>query len=545
MMSETSPAPKTSRRWLGLGALAMGVAMIIIDATIVNVALPTIIEDLGIHLADAEWVNTIYVLVFASLLITVGRLGDVVGRRRLFRIGILVFVGASMFAGLARNGGWLIGARFLQGLGGALMLPSALSMVNATFQGRDRGIAFGVWGSTIGGMAALGPLVGGWLTTSYSWRWAFYVNVIIGAIVWLGTARWVDESKDQNPPKAFDLRGLGLISLGLASLVFGLIEGARYGWFSPTQPFSIGSWTWPIGDLSPVPIAFAVAVVALAAFVLTELQEYHRGEQGLVDVSLFRLKSFRYGNVVAATRSFGEFGLVFVLPLFMAGTLGYSAFQIGLTLLPLAIGAFAGGPIAAKAAARYGPRRLVSTGMLLEVIAVVTAALQLRPEMTGWELIPALFLYGLGVGVAAAQLTNVILSEVPRDQSGQASGLQSTSRQIGSALGIALLGTVLAVSLSTLATDGLATVPELPATARTQIADGFRQSAGQMLTVMKERPEAAPLIPVLEDALSRSARRSALSGALIIFIGFALSWALPETRKPVEEDAVGRAPAPE
>jgi EmrB/QacA subfamily drug resistance transporter len=517
------------RRWIALAALAMGVAMIIVDATIVNVALPTIIDDLGIHLAEAEWINTIYILVFASLLITAGRFGDLRGRRRLFRAGITVFAVASMLAGLSRSAGWLIGARFIQGAGGAMTVPSALSIVNSTFRGRDRGIAFGVWGSVIGGMAALGPLVGGWVTTSFSWRWAFFINAPVGVLVWIGTILWVRESRDEHARRGFDISGVSLIGTGLAGLVFALIEGPRYGWLRATRPFDVAGLRWPITALSPVPLVFALSVVTLVGFVAHEL---HRDpDRALIDPGLFTIRSFRFGNVVAATRSFGEFGLVFVLPLFMAGALGYSAFQIGLTLLPLAIGAFIGGPLAAYLAGRLGPGRAVTTGMFLEAVAVVVASFQLRPDIAGISLAPALFVYGLGIGIAAAQLTNVILSEVARDKSGQASGIQSTSRQIGSALGVALLGSMLAVSMGTLARSGLATVPRVTEQQAVTIAEGFRESAGQMLTQLRAQPEAAPVIPVLDQALSDSARRSGLTGAAIITIGFLMSWMLPDTRE--------------
>lgn len=523
-------------RWIGLSFLALGVSMIIVDATVVNVALPTIIRDLGIELADAEWVNTIYVIMFAALLITAGRAGDVIGRRRMFHIGVTTFLAASILAGFSHSGSWLIGSRFLQGLGGAMVLPTALSIVNATFQGRERGIAFGVWGSVIGGMAALGPLIGGWLTTSHSWRWVFYINVPIGLLVILGTFRWVAEMKDENTRRGFDLRGVALLGVGLASFVFALIEGSRYGWYSPVRDFQIGSWTWPISSLSPVPIAALIAVALLTAFVATEFAEYRRGEQGLIDVSLFRLRSFRIGNFVAATRSFGEFGLIFVLPLFMSAVLGFSAFRIGLTLLPLALGAFLGGPMAAYLAGRIGPGRAVTLGMFLEAGAVIAASLQLDPGLAAWHLAPALAIYGVGVGIAAAQLSNVILVDVPKEQSGQASGIQSTSRQIGSAIGIALLGTVLAVSLGTLAKDGLATIPQIPEQGRVAIADGFRESAGQMLVGLRDQPEAAALVPILDDALSRSARRSGLTGALIITLGFLMSWMLPNAKSRASEE---------
>ncbi len=524
MTSETSQ----QHRWLALTSLAVGVSMIIVDATIVNVALPTIIDDLGIHLAQAEWITTIYILVFASLLITAGRVGDLTGRRRLFRIGLITFVGASMLAGLAKSGGWLIGARFIQGIGASMTLPSALSIVNSTFRGRDRGIAFGVWGSVIGGMAAIGPLLGGWVTSSYSWRWAFYINVPIGVLVWIGVSLWVQESRDEHAIRGFDIPGVVLIGTGLAALVFFLIEGPRYGWWIPIQRFDIAGIDWPLSGLSPVPFAGVVAVIALFAFVYRELRRYTA--RSLVDPALFKLRSFRYGNTVAATRSFGEFGLIFVLPLFLAGAVGYNAFHIGLTLVPMAAGAFIGGPLAAYLSERFGPGRAVTFGMFLEGVSVVVASLQLRPGITGFHLAPALFTYGLGVGIAAAQLTNVILAEVPKEKSGQASGIQSTSRQIGSALGIALLGSILAISLGTLATKGLATIPGLPQEHQATIVAAFRESGGQVLSQLRDQPQAATIVPVLDDALSKSARRAGLAGAAIIGIGFLMSWMLPDTR---------------
>ncbi len=410
-----------------------------------------------------------------------------------------------MLAGLARNGGWLIGARFIQGIGASMTLPSALSIVNATFRGRDRGIAFGVWGSVIGGMAAIGPLLGGWVTSSYSWRWAFYINVPIGVLVWIGVWLWVKESRDEHAIHGFDIPGVLLIGTGLATLVFFLIEGPRYGWWIPVHTFSIAGIDWPLTSLSPVPFAGVVSVVTLFAFAFRSVRRYT--DLSLVDPALFKLRSFRYGNIVAAARSFGEFGLIFVLPLFLAGVIGYDAFHIGVALVPLAAGAFIGGPLAAYLAERFGPGRAVTFGMFLEGLSVVIASLQLRPGITGFHLAPALFIYGIGIGIAAAQLTNVILAEVPKEKSGQASGIQSTSRQIGSALGIALLGSILAISLGTLATKGLATIPGLPQEHQTTIVSAFRESGGQVLSQLRDQPQASTIVPVLDDTLSQSARR--------------------------------------
>lgn len=538
-------AKESRARWLALAMLSVGVAMIIVDATIVNVAIPWIIEDLGIELVDAEWINTIYSLVFAALLITLGRMGDTYGRKRLFHTGLVVFVAASMLAGQAPTGGLLVAARSLQGIGAAMILPSTLSIVNATFQGRERAIAFGVWGSVIGGMAALGPLLGGWLTTSFSWRWAFYVNVPVGVLALMGSLSWVSDSRDEDARRGFDPLGVATISLGLSGLVFGLIEGSRYGWFSPTRPFMVGGWTWPLDSVSIVPFAFALAVLCLPVFLVVESRRAAADRPVLFNLTLFRIKSFRYGNLTAATLSLGELGMIFVLPLFLTAVLGYTAFQTGLLLLALAIGAFLGGPVAAALAQRFGPRRVVTTGMLIEAIAIASIALLIDPDMTGARLIPSLFVYGVGVGLATAQLTSVILVEVPPRNSGQASGMQSTFRQIGSAFGIALVGTVLATSLGALSASRLAGVAGLPPAAVDGIAEATRASAGQIINQLAEQPGSEQVVDVLRAVFVDSARRAALTAMAFVLLGFLLSWLLPDTRhvtQPAGDTEAGRLP---
>ncbi|HEU5287434.1 MAG TPA: MFS transporter, partial [Candidatus Limnocylindria bacterium] len=246
-----------SSRWLGLACLSLGVAMIIVDATIVNVAVPALVADLGLDSTQAEWVNTTYALVFAALLVTLGRVGDLVGRRATYLAGTVLFAVASMAAGLAPSGELLIAARVAQGLAGAAMLPATQSILNTTFRGHDRAIAFGVWGATIGGVAAVGPLLGGWLTTNLSWRWAFYVNVPIAIIAIVGTLITVRESKDETAARGWDPLGFVLVTAGLSSFVFGLVEGRLYGWLAPARPFGVFGLEWPSTTVSVIPFMLA------------------------------------------------------------------------------------------------------------------------------------------------------------------------------------------------------------------------------------------------------------------------------------------------
>ncbi len=521
-------APRT--RWLGLASLALGLAMIIVDATIVNVAIPSIIDDLGIQLTDAEWVNTVYSLVFAALLVTVGRFGDLYGRKRIYLGGLALFVGASLLCASAPTGSLLIAARALQGVGAACILPSTLSSVNAMFRGRERAIAFGIWGSVIGGMAALGPLVGGWLTTDFSWRWAFYINLPIGLLAGTVAFLTVPETRDPSASRGIDPVGIVTSAIGFAALVFGLIEGQRYGWWRPTETFRIGSWEWPLASLSPVPLALVVAAVLLPFFALYELRRVAANRPVLLDLRLFQYRSFRWGNVAALIVSLGEFGIIFVLPLYLQGVLGYTALQTGLVLLATAIGAFLGGPAAANLAQRFGARQVVRAGMLLEAAGLVLLTPFLTPDTTGWRLAPALFLYGLGVGLATAQLTSVILAEVPTAQSGQASGTQSTTRQVGAALGIAILGAVLAAGLVNGTEARLTEQLGLPAQQAAQLARATKQSAGQILVQLRAQPGSQEIVRAIEDAFTDAARRTAFVAAAFIAVGLVASWLIPDIR---------------
>lgn len=244
---EQSMAGRFGNRWLTLVVLSLGVSLIVIDGTIVNVSLPVIIDDLDLNLTGGQWVATLYTLVFAGLLITTGRLGDKLGRRRLFVVGTVIFVGASLLAGVAQTGALLLAARAIQGVGGALILPSTLSTVNAGFRGRDRAIAFGVWGSVISGMAAVGPLLGGWLTTDHSWRWIFFINLPVGAVLIAGIFLFVPETRGSQFAPGEDIVGFLLSLLGLAGVVFALVDGRTYGWWKPTTPMTLGPVTWATG----------------------------------------------------------------------------------------------------------------------------------------------------------------------------------------------------------------------------------------------------------------------------------------------------------
>ena len=282
---------------------------------------------------------------------------------------------------------------------------------------------------------------------AHSWRWAFYINVPIGALALAGALAWVAETRQPNADERIDFAGMLTSGIGMAGVVFALIEGPRFGFLTPKEPFTVGSFTWPVDRVSVPAVSFVVGAALLGWFLVIQRRRASRSEPVLFDLSLFRFRSFGLGNATAMILALGEFGLLFVLPLFLQAVLDYSAFRTGLLLMALAIGAFVAGPTAGAFASRIGPRRVVSMGMALEAIAIGTIALLIAPDQNGWAFVPGLLVYGVGVGLASAQLTSVVLSEIPPEESGQASGMQSTFRQVGAAVGIALLGTILSVSL--------------------------------------------------------------------------------------------------
>jgi EmrB/QacA subfamily drug resistance transporter len=535
MTSERVTAPPSMAesgrgRWLGLAMLSVGVAMIIVDATIVNVSVPAIIEDLDMPGTQAEWVNTTYALVFAALLITLGRLGDQRGRRRMYLLGLLIFMTASAIAGFSTSGTMLIGARLLQGVGGAMILPSTQSILNTNFRGRDRAIAFGIWGAVIGGMAALGPLLGGWLTTNLSWHWSFFINIPIGVIAIAGTLYYIKESRDEDAQAGFDLPGFLLITFGLGALIFGLIEGNTYGWWAPKQSFEVLGWAWPLESISIVPFAIGFGALALGLFAWVEVRRQRGGKFFLFDFDLWRFPAFRYGNLAGTIVSLGEFGLLFVLPLFLQAALGLTAFETGLVFLSLAFGAFLAAPIAARLARAYGPRRTVSLGMALEAVGILATTLLLSATIGGFELVIPLFVYGIGVGLATAQLTSVTLSDIPMQKSGLASGANSTMRQVGSALGIAILGTILLVSLGAGVRDRLEGAPGVPPAAAEGIAVAMESSAGQALTAIRQQPGSDSVVPLLDDAFVGAARLTGFVAFGFVLLGLGFSVLLPDTR---------------
>ena len=527
-------------RWIGLIGISLAVALIIVDSTIVNVAVPSMVRDLSLSSTEVQWVQESYTLVFAATLLMWGALADRYGRRRILITGTALFLVASVLCAIAPTGPLLIGARVLQGVGGAMMLPTTLSLINATFTGRDRGIAFAVWGSTIGGMAAVGPLLGGWLTTAFSWRWAFGINLPIGLAIIALVLLFVPESRGEHST-GVDWLGAALTTVGFGLLAFDLIEGRQYGWWTTIKPLTIGDWSWTAA-WSPVPVAFAVSAAALITFVVRARRRTRAGRSSLVDPGMFAITSFRNGNVAALIVSLGEFGIILSLPIWLQNVLGYTALQTGLVLLGLAIGSFAASGLSVGLPARIGAVGVVRIGIVAEIVGIAGIGLVVSPT-TGWPiLVTFLFVYGFGVGLATAQLTGVVLADVPIRRSGEGSGIQSTARQVGSALGIAVLGTVLFVSAGNALASGLAD-QGVPATAADQLVNAVVDSAGAAIPQLAASPQTAGVADAAKTAFSDGTSFAAFTAAGFLVIGLLATLALPNRRPEAVERPADPAPA--
>ncbi|BBZ67121.1 MFS transporter [Mycolicibacterium insubricum] len=532
-----------ARRWIGLIAVALGVALIVVDTTIVNVITPSVIDDLGIDSTQAQWIQEGYTIIFAALLLLTGRLSDLWGAKKLFLSGVIFFGITSVLAGLARNGDVLIAARFLQGIGAAAVLPTSLALLNHMFTGKARGQAFAVWGSTIGAATALGPVLGGWLSEYSTWRWAFGLNVPLVIVILVIGALFLTESVKSTG--GVDLFGAILSILGLGLAAFGLVEGRTYGWLTSREALEFFGAKWDSG-LSPAFVALVLAVLLLAVFVWRQvlISRGHHKHAPLMDTKLFSISSFRNGNFATIIIGLGEFGIIAVLPLWLQFTLDYTALEAGATLVAIAVGSFvaSGFSFPLTATGKVTALDLVRAGLVLEVVGLTALGLvALRTDANWWFIAIALFLYGIGVGLATAQVTNVVLAEIPENKGGQGSGIQSTFRQLGSALGIAVLTTVFFSTLADKLHDLLLDKGYSAADA-VDFSEGVTKSAGHAIASLAENPATVAVAEAGRDAMTHALAFGSFLAAGFLVVGVIATVSIPNRREAGEGTTDARAP---
>jgi EmrB/QacA subfamily drug resistance transporter len=437
--------------WLVLVLVCMAQFMVILDATIVNVALPSIQKDLNMSEANLQWIVNAYALTFGGFLLLGGRAGDLMGRKRIFLVGVVLFTVASFLNGISPSSELLIVFRGLQGLGAAMIAPAALSIITTTFEeGPERTKAMGVWAAIAVGGGAVGLVLGGMLVEWLSWPWIFFVNIPVGIAVFVASMRIVPESKDEHAHKSFDAAGAITVTAGLVALVYGIVKAQEKGW---TSVHTIG-----FGLLS---------AALLTAFVLIE----RRSVEPLVRLSIFRVRTIRAGNLTMLLVASGLFSMFFFNTLYVQKVLGFSPIQAGLAFLPFTAGIIIGAGLAQRLVPALGAREVPIIGIVLAVAGLLLF-LRLQPDgRYAVDLLPAMLLVSIGMGLTFVPITLIATSGIPHDDAGLASGLFNTSQQIGGALGLAILSTFAA----TATTNTLDALGHRPTTAdqAQALVDGF------------------------------------------------------------------------
>ena len=503
-------------KWWTLTAVCLGVFMLLLDITIVNVALPQIQSSLSASFSDVQWVVDAYALTLAALLLTAGSLADLFGRRRLYLVGLIVFTAASALCGAARSPLMLELSRGAQGIGGAIMFSVSLALLANAFRGKDRGVAFGAWGALAGVAVAIGPVVGGVLVSGLSWRWIFFVNVPIGIAALILTRLKVDESRDERAPRP-DWAGFVTFSAALASLVYALIESGRSSFTDTT-----------------VVACFAAAAVLLGVFVLVEA----RGSHAMFDLRLLRVPTFVGGDVAAWGMSAGMFSMLLYLVLYLQDVLGYSALQTGVRLLLLSGGILVASAISGRLSVKVPVRALVGPGLVL--IAVGLLLMRGLSAGSSWtHLVPGLIVGGIGVGLVNPPLASTAVGVVSPRRAGMASGINSTFRQVGIATGIALLGALFATRLTSAVRDLTAHTPLAPHSS--QISSALRNGGASRLFSTAPPSQRRLLNEVARGGFTTALNEILLIGAIICFAAGIAAFSLIRSKDFVSADSAPTA----
>lgn len=501
MSNKATQPDQVHNPWVILSVLCLAVFMLLLDTTIVNVAQVKIKDDLGASLTQIQWILDSYILAYAVLLLSFGRLGDVFGRKRLFMLGMSIFTLASA---LCAASAWigdqigvsgvnvLIAARVLQGIGGAFMMPQSLSLVTVTFPPEQRGAAMGMWGSIVAAGAILGPIIGGFIVTHYAWEWVFLINLPVGLASLFLIKTIVPESTDPQATGKIDWGGVILSGLGIFALVYASIEGNQLGW---TDPVILG--------------AFLLSACLLFLFVWWE----KRADDPIVKLELFRIRNFTVGNIIATIISFGMLGIFFPMTLFLQQALGYSPLKAGLTMAPMSAILMVAAPVSGRLVDRVGPRWILFAGTAVMSLGILFLRAGISDQTTPRSLLPALLITGIGMGFTFSPMTAAAMRDVPPRIAGSASGILNTMRNIGQVLGIAILGSLLQNRIGAYARQELPKT-DLDTSQVGHIADLAQQNLFPEIQAELPTELFGPVFAALRDVFVMSVHSTFLAGAI-------------------------------
>ncbi|MDB5254150.1 MAG: hypothetical protein JWL80_216 [Parcubacteria group bacterium] len=460
----------TLKKWAPLLVMSLALAVIVLDTTILNVTLRTIISDLDTTIQKIQWVITAYSLILAAFTITGGRLGDLYGRKKMFITGAVIFAVGSFITSIAHSVGVLIiGEAIIEGIGAALMMPATVSLLRSCYKGRDLALAFGIWGGIASASAALGPVIGGWLSTSYSWRWAFRVNIFV-VILLIAGSYLLTESKDNRKPE-LDVVGVILSALGLLSIVFGFIEASTYGWFKAKEAFMIFGHALNIGSLSVTPFFIILGIVILGLFALWEKRREDNGHTPLVSLSLFSNREFIVAALITGVLFLCQMGVSFSIPIYFQSVLGLDPLHTGLALIPMSIVILVAAPLSAWLVKFISPKHIIQMGVMILMLGFFVMEQSLHLGATQWSLAPGFMLFGFGMGLMMGQTNTLALSAVPVEAAGEAAGVNNTFRQVGGSLGSAIIGSIMLSVIGTQLVSGVKASAVIPRAQKPLIAE--------------------------------------------------------------------------
>ncbi len=519
-MTEQRDETETGRATIVLAILSAAMFIYVIDTTIMNVSISALVEDLDTTVGAVQTAITLYTLTMAAFMLTGGKLGDIWGSKRAFRIGLVVYGIGTVITALAPSIGFIIlGWSVLEGLGSALIVPAINTLVRANFKGTKRASAYGTLFGVAAAGAAFGPLVGGWLTTNLSWRYAFAAEAVIVVIVLLTSGLIVDAPKVIPKPR-LDVVGVVLSATGLAMFVYGVLQTTTRGWNDPLVLALI------VGGLA-----------VLGAFVWWIRRQDAEGKPVLVHPAIFKHRSISAGLPILSTQTFAQAGLLFLIPVFTQSVLGFDAFQTGLTLLPLSIGVLATSTLTPPLGRRIYPKYIIQFGLVLLFIGGYVLAKSLATATEGWDMALGLFIAGIAIGVIAGQLPNLILSGVDQDEASEASGLQGTAQNLGMALGTAVIGTViLSVALNSIGNqvEDSSTIPddvkdEIAMVVERPFETADRALLGESIADLPP-DEQAELEEIYDTGTLRGFQGAILAGGIVALFGALLAFRLPKKK---------------
>lgn len=525
-------------KWGGLVILGLALSVIIIDTTLLNVSLKPIILDLDTNLENMQWVITIYSLILGGFTILGGRLGDLYGRKKMFILGSIIFALGAFIASISGSvQEMIIGESIIEGIGAALMLPATASLLISNYHGRDRAIAFGVWGGLAAASTAIGPVLGGWLTTNYSWRWGFRINIVVVLILLCGTFL-IKEGKRQSGKPTVDFIGVIISSLGLLAIVFAFLETSTYGWFIAKAPLTVLGHSLDLGRMSVTPLFLIAGLLLLALFIWWEYLVGKKGKTQLVSLDLFKNKQFVVGSLVAAILFLSQSGIIFALPVFLQAVKNYDALVTGLALLPMSATLLISAPLSAYISKWISSKRLVQVGMLFAIGGFGLLRHMLTVNSTFWDLAPGFMLFGAGMGFIMAQVSNLTLSAVTEEESGEAAGVNNTIRQVGACLGSAIIGSILISSLSSNVILGVQKSNVIPVDIKPGIIKAvsgpsadIEFSGGTVLVGPSPKPIQEELTKIVNESTVIGNKRSLAFGMGFLVLGLLTSMFLTDSKE--------------